>query len=316
MLDRAKAFLSLEADAILGTAARLDHNFADAAACLAAARHKIVLTGIGKSGRIAEKLAATFSSTGLPAVFLHAAEAVHGDVGVLSPGDPVVLLSRSGATAELLHLLPTLRSFGCPLIALLGNRNSPLAQEADMVLDATVPPACDPFGVPAGSITAALALGHALALAVAEIRKFSHADFARFHPAGQIGRNLHLRVHQTMHRDYPAVSLGAPLRELIIEMTRRPLGAACVVDADGHLLGLITDGDLRRALAHHDDIRVLCAADIMTPNPVTASPDLLLHQALTLMEDRPSQISVLPVLHPETQTCQGLLRIHDIYSAR
>lgn len=318
MLDRARALMHAEADSIRAAAERLNSDFGHAAGLLAAHSGKVVLTGLGKSGRIAEKLAATFCSTGTRAVFLHAAEALHGDLGILERGDPVIAVSKSGATPELISLLPRLREWGCPLIAILGQLDSPLARAARVVLDGSVAPQADPMSVPASSAIVALSLGHALALATAELRGFSQADFALLHPGGQIGRLLTMRVEQAMHTgsDVAWVSPSASLREVIVEMSRHPLGAACVMDNEEQLTGLITDGDLRRAIAAHDDIRTLCAADIMTRNPVTIAPGMLLESALELMENRTSQISVLPVLDSLTSRCLGLLRIHDIFSAK
>jgi len=277
---------------------------------------KVVVSGVGKSGHIGQKLAATLASTGTPAVFLHAAEAVHGDLGIYTPGDPSILISKSGSTAELLRLVPVLRQFRSPLIAIVGNPKSPLGRGVDLVLDARVDREADPLDLaPTCSSTVALAIGDALAVSLMHARKFTQQDFARYHPAGQLGRNLWLRVADVMHQgeDVAWVHLDTPLRRVIIAMTERPLGAACVVDGEFNLLGLVTDGDLRRALLAHDDIRHLRAADCMTRRPMTIAPEASLRDAVHLMEDRPSQISVLPVSDLKTGRCLGLVRIHDIY---
>ncbi|MDD3582348.1 MAG: KpsF/GutQ family sugar-phosphate isomerase, partial [Desulfobacca sp.] len=295
----ATAVLEIEAQALWAASCRLADDIAKAVDLIMNHNGKIVISGIGKSGHIGQKIAATLASTGTPAVFLHAAEAAHGDLGIYTPGDPSILISKSGSTAELLRLLPILRQFQSPLIAIVGNLNSPLAKQADVVLDARVEREADPLNLaPTCSTTVALALGDALAVALMQARQFTDQDFARYHPAGQLGRNLWLRVADVMHQgDKVAwVHPDTPLRQVIIAMTERPLGAACVVDGDYCLLGLITDGDLRRALVTHEDIRLLQAADCMTPNPITITPEISLKEATHIMEDRPSQISVLPVM--------------------
>ncbi|MFZ5448951.1 MAG: KpsF/GutQ family sugar-phosphate isomerase [Thermodesulfobacteriota bacterium] len=308
--------LESEAQALKAAATRLDHAWIAAVELLLSHKGKVVVSGIGKSGHIAQKIAATLASTGTPAVFLHAAEAVHGDLGIYTPGDPSILISKSGSTAELLRLIPILRHFRSPLIALVGNLNSPMAKQADVVLDARVEREADPLNLaPTCSTTVALALGDALAVALMQARQFTDKDFALYHPAGQLGRNLWLKVADVMHQDESVawVKAETPLRQVIIAMTQRPLGAACVVDEDMQLLGIFTDGDLRRVLLTYDDIRGLRAADCMTRQPITISPQASLKEATRLMEDRPSQISVLPVVDHLSQRCLGLIRIHDIY---
>jgi arabinose-5-phosphate isomerase len=311
-----RAAMEAEADAIATAARRLDARFSRAVELILQHPGKIVVTGIGKSGRVAQKLVATLSSTGTPAVFLHPAEAVHGDLGVYAPEDPTIMISKSGATAELLRLVGVLRDLRSPLIGILGNMSSPLASAVDIVLDASVRVEADPNNLaPTSSAAVALALGDALALAVMQARSFTPEDFAVYHPAGQLGRNLELAAAEVMHEadDTAWAKPGDSLRSVVIAMTRHPLGAACVIDEEGRLVGLITDGDLRRALEKHEDIRQLCAADIMTRTPTMIGPDARLHEALRLMEDRPSQIYVLPVVDPATGRCLGLLRLHDIY---
>jgi len=316
-IEVARATLFAEAEAIRVAAERLDGRIAQVVDLILASNGKVVVTGMGKSGHIGQKIAATLCSTGTPAVFLHAAEATHGDLGIYSPGDPTVLISKSGATSELVHLIPILRQFKTPLIGILGNLTSPLAEQVDVVLDGRVVREADPLNLaPTSSTTVALALGDALASALMHARRFSDTDFARFHPSGQLGRNLQLVVSDVMHTG-PRVAWVAPearLRDVVIAMTDHPLGAACVVDASRSLAGIITDGDLRRALQSHDDIRLLTARDIMTPHPIAVSEDMSLQEASKVMEDRPSQISVLPVLGADHRVL-GLIRIHDIYQA-
>ena len=255
------------------------------------------------------------SSTGTPAVFLHPAEAVHGDLGIYTPGDPTVLISKNGSSRELLALVPLLRELRSPLIGILGSAKSPLAGRLDVLLDASVEREADPHNLaPTASAVAALAVGHALAIALMHARDFTPEEFGRFHPGGQLGRNLMLSVREAMHsgKEVATVAPETSFQGVILAMTERPMGGACVVRADGALAGFVTDGDLRRVLTHHDDIRALSAEDVMTRTPVTIGPDATLGEALELMERRPSQISVLPVVD-ETGRALGLLRIHDIY---
>jgi len=315
IVEVARATILAEAEAMRVVAGRLDGKIAEATELILAARGKVVVTGMGKSGHIGQKIAATLCSTGTPAVFLHAAEATHGDLGIYEPGDPSILISKSGATAELVHLIPVLRQFKTPLIGILGNLASPMALSVDVALDARVAREADPLNLaPTSSSSVALALGDALASALMYARKFSTEDFARFHPSGQLGRTLSLTVDDLMHdgAEVAWVGPGAALRDVVIAMTQHPLGAACVIDNDRRLLGIITDGDLRRALQAHDDIRALRASEIMTAHPITITPTTTLKEATRLMEDRPSQISVVPVVG-EAMECLGLLRIHDLY---
>ena len=308
--------MQIESDAVARAARRLDGNLSCAVEIILAHPGKLVVTGLGKSGHVARKIVATLCSTGTPAVFLHAAEASHGDLGLYSPGDPTLMVSKSGNTFELLQLIPFLRELPSQRIGLLGNPSAPLAAEMDVLLDASVEREADPENLaPTASATVALSLGHALAIALMRARNFGVEDFGRFHPGGHLGRSLRLTVRDVMHgRDEVAwARADDSLKQVVIAMTHYPYGAACVVDESHRLIGLITDGDVRRALQANDDIRQLRAAQVMTPNPSTVSPDARLQEALRLMEDRPSQISVLPVLDPASGVCLGLLRLHDLY---
>jgi len=313
-LAAAREAMEIEAAALETAAARLNGDLIRAVELVLAHSGKVVVTGIGKSGHIARKIVATLCSTGTAAVFLHPAEAVHGDLGIYTPGDPTILISKNGSTRELLALVPLLRDFRSPLIGILGNAASPLAERVDVLLDASVEREADPHNLaPTASAVTALAVGHALAIALMCARHFTPEEFGRYHPGGQLGRNLRLSVREAMHagEDSVCVAPETSLREVIIAMTRRPLGGACVVEADGRLAGFVTDGDLRRALTNHDDIRELAARDVMTARPVTVGPDATLGEALELMERRPSQISVLPVVD-DAGRALGILRLHDI----
>jgi arabinose-5-phosphate isomerase len=321
-LAAARKVMETEAQAILAASGRLDNTLISAVELLVAHSGKLIVTGLGKSGHVARKIAATLQSTGTPAIFLHPTEAAHGDLGVCQPGDSVLMVSKSGATAELLDLVPALREsmseFRPAIIGILGNPSSPLAREMDVVLDASVQREADPQGfTPTASSAVALALGHALAIALMQARGFTAEHFSRLHTGGQLGRNLRLRVGDAMHCGDEVAWVGPDdsLKHVVIAMSRHPLGAACVVSPSRTLVGLITDGDVRRALEAHDDIRTLRACDVMTARPSTLGEEALLHEALAFMEDRQSQISVVPVVDAEHR-CLGLLRLHDIYQGR
>lgn len=307
-----------EAAAIELAAGRLGESFEQAVQLLLATESKLVICGIGKSGHIGSKLAATFSSCGLPAVFLHAAEAIHGDLGVYKPGDPTIVLSKSGSTSEVLRLMPLLRKFQSPIIAILGNLNSPIAELADVILDASVEKEADPLNLmPTSSSTVSLAIGDALASALARAKKFTKEDFASFHPGGQLGRNLLLTVGDVMHplAKVACLTPEQTLREVVIAMNAHPWGAACVVDAEGCLAGIITDGDVRRLLSQSGDLLSRTADACMTRHPVATYAGATLGDAVRLMEERSSQISVLPVIDEATRKLVGLLRLHDAYQS-
>jgi len=318
IVEAGKNVLGTEADALRVMQKGLDENFARAAEIIFSAERKVVISGVGKSGLIGQKIAATLCSTGTPAIFLHSADAVHGDLGICRPGDPVILISKSGTTSEVVRLLPILRKMGAKIIAIVANKNSPLAEKSDVVLDIGVKTEADPIGiVPTTSTTLQLAMGDALAAALMHMRHFGEKDFAKFHPAGQLGRNLLLTVKDVMRpKDKIAiVPENASLRDTVVAMTTFPHGAAVVASEDGTLLGLITDGDLRRALHKYENISAVSAKDLMTAKPICAFETMSLGDAARVMEDRPSQISVLPVLDAPAGKVSGLIRIHDIYQA-
>jgi arabinose-5-phosphate isomerase len=317
-LGAARQAMEIEAEAVARAARRLDSNLSSAVDLVLSEPGKLIITGLGKSGLVARKIVSTLCSTGTPAVFLHAAEASHGDLGLYTAGDPTLMVSKSGNTAELLQIIPFLRQLRSRRIGILGNPSSPLADEMDVVLDASVEREADPGNLaPTASATVALALGHALAVALMHARNFSAEDFGRYHPGGYLGRSLRLTVREVMHEREEVAWTGPldSLKQAVIAMTHHPHGAACVVDGAHKLIGIITDGDVRRALQAHDDIRGLRAADVMTANPATIGPEARLQEALGVMEDRPSQISVLPVVDQATGVLLGLLRLHDIYRA-
>jgi len=275
---------------------------------------KIVVTGVGKSGKIAQKTVATMCSTGSFAVYLHPTEGLHGDLGVVQPGDVVLALSYTGNTDELTRILPSLKELKVPVIGLGGNSRSKLAAACDVWLDAPVEQEACPHNLaPTTSTTLALAICDALAVTLMQLRGFDAGAFARNHPGGSLGNRLKLRVREVMHAGpaMPRISPSAPMDEVVVVSTRHKLGAVLVVDAQDKLLGIITDGDLRRALSHREKFFSLQALEVMTMSPVTAGPDMMAFDALKLMENRPSQISVLPVVDNEGRAV-GVVRLHDL----
>jgi arabinose-5-phosphate isomerase len=309
--------LRLESQAIADTAARL--NPADVERVvdlLVACKGKIVILGVGKSGIIAQKIAATMTSTGSAAINLHPSDALHGGMGIINSDDVVMVLSNSGETDELIGLLPYLKRRGVPLIALVGNPNSTLARRADAIIDASVNSEACPLNLaPTTSTSVALAIGDALALTLMQVKGLTPDDFAFNHPAGQLGKRLTLTVADLMHsgNDNPTIPLGAGWLQIVKAISDGGLGAVNVIDHSGHLAGVITDGDLRRAIQKldHSQLENLKCDEIMTKNPVVAEVHLLAYDALRLMEDRSSQISVLPVVDGD-RVCVGLIRLHDI----
>ncbi|RMG47173.1 MAG: KpsF/GutQ family sugar-phosphate isomerase [Acidobacteria bacterium] len=296
-------------------AARIGEPFERAVRMILDAPGRVVLTGMGKSGLVARKIAATLASTGTPALFLHPAEAIHGDLGMIVRGDVVVALSQSGETEEILRLLATIRRLEARVIALTGRPDSTLGREADIVLDTSVEEEGCPLGLaPMASTTCALALGDALAAALMVRKGISEEDFARLHPGGRLGKKL-ARVRQVMHEGdrVPVVRPDTPMREVVIEMSRKRLGCTTVVDEEGRLAGIITDGDLRRLLERSPDPLNLTAGEVMTPQPVTIGPDELASAALATMERR--KIMMLPVVGEDGRLL-GLVQIHDLWGTQ
>ncbi len=315
----ASNILKAEARELMNVADRIDKSVVKAAKILLKHDGKVVVCGVGKSGLIGQKIVATFCSTGTQAVFLHASDALHGDLGIYRPGDPTILISKSGATDEVVRLIPLLRQFNSPLIGIIGNMDSALADKVDVVLDSTVSSEADPLGVvPTNSTTVTMAIGDALVAVMMTAKKFNQEDFARFHPGGNLGRRLKLQVKDIMTPldKVAVVSPKQSLKETVLLMTKKPQGAAIVSDNSKTLIGIITDGDLRRGFAQNGNINELFVNDVMNKKPIFIYSNARLQDAVTLMEDRISQISVLPVLENKNDKCVGLLRLHDIYQSK
>jgi len=314
----AASILKTEANELLQAADRVSESIVDAAKLIDNHNGKVMICGLGKSGLIAQKIAATFCSVGRKAVFLHAVDALHGDLGIFDAGDPTIVISKSGSTEEILRLIPILKEFESPLIGIVGNMNSSIIDDLDIVLDASVDNEADPLGiVPTSSTTLTLSIGDALAGVLMSVKGFNKNDFARFHPSGSLGKRLLLTVENIMQHisNVAVVNMTDKLRKVVIAMTEKPNGAA-IVKCKNDGFGLITDGDLRRCLAEGEDIDLLDAERIMTTDPVSISSNSSVDSALKLMEDRRSQISVLPVVSIENGECLGLIRLHDIYQTR
>jgi arabinose-5-phosphate isomerase len=310
-LDLARKVLRIEADAILALVDRVDLAFTAAVDLLLACRGRVLLTGMGKSGIIGRKIAATLSSTGTSAFFLHPADAIHGDVGALQADDVIVAVSYGGETEEILRLLETIRRVGAKMIAITGFPGSTLGQAADVTLDCRVDEEACPLNLaPTASTTAALALGDALAMALLVRKGFKQEDFANLHPGGKLGKRL-MRLEQLMHTgdELPSVLENTSMRDVIYEMSRKGLGMTCVIDDQGRLAGLITDGDLRR---HMTSTRVLeqNAGMVMTRGPVTVGRTMLAVEALNMMERR--KITSLVVVSPDERV-EGVVHIHDLW---
>ncbi|MBF2083863.1 KpsF/GutQ family sugar-phosphate isomerase [Thermoleptolyngbya sp. C42_A2020_037] len=309
--------LKLEASAIHQAAERLDFaQIEQSLTLLQECKGKVVLSGVGKSGIVAQKIAATLMSIGTVAFFLHPCEALHGDLGAVTPEDVVILLSNSGETEELVQMLPHLKHRRVPIIALVGNLASTLARQADVVLDASVAREACPLNLaPTTSTTVALAIGDALAMTLMQMRGVTEKDFAINHPAGRLGKRLTLQVKDLMFEGSSEAKLlpSASWLEVVTAITKGGAGAVSIVDDQNRLVGLVTDGDLRRWMQRTEPTALvsLTAEAIMTKQPVAIAPDALAYDALRLMEDRPSQISVLPVVDDQNY-CMGLLRLHDL----
>lgn len=310
LLATGQRVIRREAGALEILAGALDDSFGKAVGLLMAAKGRVIVSGMGKSGHIARKIAATFASTGTPAHFVHPAEASHGDLGMVAEGDVLIVLSNSGETTELADLLAHAKRFGIPLIGITSRDGSTVMRQASVcLLLPQVPEACEKGIVPTTSTTMTLALGDALAIALMEHRAFTPDHFRMFHPGGKLGAKL-LKVRDLMHDEPPLVAESLPMGEALLEITRRGYGVVGVTDAKGDLTGIITDGDLRR---HLEGLLLHRAGEVMTPNPRTIGPDALAGEALALMNDR--KITCLLVTAPDTRRAIGILHVHDCLRA-
>jgi arabinose-5-phosphate isomerase len=318
LLEVGKRVLHIERDAVDGAALGLDDSFVAAVRAVLESPGGVVVSGAGKSGLVARKIAATLSSTGTRAFFLHPADAAHGDVGMVGPGDVVIAVSKSGEGEELLALLPLIRGIGVTVVAITANTRSTLASRADIVLDTAVErEACPMDLVPTASTTAALALGDALAVAVLEEKEIDRDAFANFHPAGALGRRLLLRVRDVMHSgaEVPIVRVGDSMRDAIVEIAEKRLGMTTVVDDAGRLAGIVADGDLKRIIMKRSDMLEVRVGDVMTPGPKTIGADELLVTALDTMETvAPSPITSL-IITADDGSPAGVIHIHDVLRA-
>jgi arabinose-5-phosphate isomerase len=311
-LELAREVLTIEAEGLAHLAQKVDRSFVKAVDLIFRAKGRVILTGVGKSGIVARKLVATFNSTGTRALFLHPVEAMHGDLGMVSRDDVVLVLSNSGETQELTILLPSLKRLGSPLIAFTGRPNSTLGRASRVVIDTGVPREACPLGLaPTASTTAMLAMGDALAVALLTRRGFQASDFQRFHPGGSLGVRLSLAIREVMLTGdkIPRSRPEEPLSQAVREMGAKNLGATLVVDEKDRLMGIITDGDLRRALAKFGRLMERPAREVMTPDPLVVSPATLASQALELMEQK--AIMVLPVVDEEGKVL-GIVHLHDL----
>jgi arabinose-5-phosphate isomerase len=302
--------IRLEASSVAGLEEYINDDFVKAVNIMAACKGRIVICGIGKSGIVAQKIVATLNSTGTPSVFMHAADAIHGDLGTIQPGDIVMVVSKSGISPEIKVLLPMIKNFSNTLIAMVGSTESLLAKRADIVLNTTVSlEACPNNLAPTSSTTAQMVMGDALAVALMELRGFSSDDFAKFHPGGTLGKRLYLRVQDFyIHNEKPKVTADAPLKKVIMEMTSKRLGATAVVNEENKLLGIITDGDLRRMLERNIFSETITAKDIMTKDPVTIDAEALAVEALDILRSR----DITQLIVTDKSQYLGFIHLHDL----
>lgn len=307
-----KEILSLES--LFG---RIDSEFEKAVACISQIKGKVITTGLGKSGIVASKISATLSSTGTPSIFIHPVEALHGDLGIIQRGDMGLLLSNSGETPEVLHFLQVFKRFGLKTIGIAGKPGSSLARDCDVFLDASVDCEACPLNLaPTSSTTVAMVLGDALAGCLLSLKGFSKEDFSRLHPSGALGRRLLFRVKDVMHsgEDLPVVESGTPMRQALVTLSTKGMGVVLVITPERELLGIFTDGDLRRAVQQHENLLSMQIDGLMVKHPIVINENRMAAEALNLMENRPSQISVLPVLDSNGKIA-GIVRVHDLVQA-
>ena len=316
ILKNGKEVFQKEAEAIARLADRLDENFTDAVKLILDSSGRVIITGMGKSGLVGKKVAATLSSTGTASFFLHAAEGVHGDLGLVRKGDIVIAITKSGATEELYQILPTIKRLGVKIILMTAQVDSPLAGKCDIVLDCSVVSEVGSDNlIPTSSSTAAMVMGDALAVALLKERNFSPEDFAFLHPGGSLGRRLLKRVEDLMHTnsEIPFVKPETPMKDTIVEMTSKRLGAALVIDDDNLLVGIFTDGDLRRLAQKDKDFFNIRTDEAMVKNPQTIEPDAILDKALAVMEK--FSITVIPVVE-KNRVPVGIIHLHDILKSK
>ncbi|MCB0747197.1 MAG: KpsF/GutQ family sugar-phosphate isomerase [Ignavibacteriae bacterium] len=312
ILDKGKKVIEIELGAIKELSSKINGSFVEAVKLIYNSSGRIVLTGMGKSGLIARKIVATLNSTGTAAFYLHPTDALHGDLGMVRKGDVAIILSKSGATEELVNLVMMFKRMEIKIIGLLGLSKSSIAKECNIVLDASVKEEACPYDLaPTSSTTTALVLGDALAIAVLELRGFTQEDFAMLHPAGSLGKRLSLKISEIMYRgsDFPSVHEEASVKDTILQMTQKRLGATCVVNSESNLVGIVTDGDLRRQLEKTLDLKNLRAKDLMTKNPKTINANLLASFALQQMENY--SITSLIALDDNGKPI-GLVHLHDL----
>jgi len=315
MLDHAKKVLRIEAEAVMALVDRLDGNFSNAVEIILACKGRVVVTGMGKSGLIGKKIAATLASTGTPALFLHPAEGIHGDLGMVTKGDVIIAISNSGETEEIVKLLPVFKRLAVPVIAMTGGGTSTLAKASEATIDVGVKEEACPMGlVPTASTTAALAMGDAIAITLLDRRGFKEEDFACYHPGGTLGRRLLLHVEDIMHggETLPIVKDSTGMREALFEITSKKLGITTVVDGKGKLLGVITDGDLRRFLEKSDDLFSKTAGELASGKPKIISKDALAAEAVAIMEKH--SITSLLIVDGEGRPA-GIIHLHDLLKA-
>ncbi len=302
--------IEIETLAIQGLASLIDPSFEAIIQKIHQSKGRLIISGIGKSAIVAQKIVATLNSTGTPSLFMHAADAIHGDLGMITEHDVVLIISKSGESPEIKVLVPLIKNFGNSMIGMVGNMESFLAKHADFVLNTTVSKeACPNNLAPTSSTTAQMVMGDVLAVCLMELNGFNNRDFARFHPGGNLGKRLYLRVEDiAANNEQPAVLASTTLKEVIVEITEKRLGVTAVIDDQHQLKGIITDGDLRRMLEKTTDIGAICARDILTPNPITVSPDVLAVEALEIL--RSNDISQLVVSN--NGTYRGIIHLHDL----
>ncbi|MEW6005020.1 MAG: KpsF/GutQ family sugar-phosphate isomerase [Stygiobacter sp.] len=312
IISLGKKVIKIESEAVESLINKLDENFAKAVELILNSKGRVVYTGMGKSGLIARKIVATMNSTGTAAIYMHPTDALHGDLGMVRKDDIVILISKSGYTEELINLVPMFKRINVPIIGMIGDENSKLAKDCDVILDVSVKEEACPFDLaPTSSTTAALVMGDALAISLLELRGFTAEDFALLHPGGSLGKRLALKISEIMYsgKDVPVVYEDTSLKDTILEITSKRLGTTCVVNEKGKLTGIITDGDLRRLLEKTIDIKELKALDVMTKNPKTISQDLLASFALQMMEQ--FNITSLIVVDKEKYPI-GMVHLHDL----